>query len=99
VNLRRLLRAVLFSPIRVGKRIIRHQKSEEIASLSRPSCCGVKRVCTNRNVKSARSVTLEDEVIAWLLWYNQTRMHSTLNYVSPVQFEQDWMDATVKIAA
>jgi len=26
-------------------------------------------------------------------------MHSTLNYVSPVQFEQDWMDATVKIAA
>ena len=41
----------------------------------------------------------KDEVIAWLLWYNRTRMHSTLNYVSPVQFEQDWMDATVKIAA
>jgi len=41
----------------------------------------------------------KDEVIAWLLWYNRTRMHSTLNYVSPVQFEQDWMDATEKIAA
>ena len=41
----------------------------------------------------------KDEVIAWLLWYNRTRMHSTLNYVSPMQFEQDWMDATVKIAA
>ncbi len=41
----------------------------------------------------------KDEVIAWLLWYNQSRMHSTLNYVSPAQFEQDWMDATVKIAA
>jgi putative transposase len=41
----------------------------------------------------------KDEVIAWLLWYNRTRMHSTLNYVSPVQFEQDWMDATVTIAA
>ena len=27
------------------------------------------------------------------------RMHSTLNYVSPVQFEQDWMEATVTIAA
>jgi transposase InsO family protein len=24
----------------------------------------------------------KDEVIAWLLWYNRTRMHSTLNYVS-----------------
>ena len=29
----------------------------------------------------------KDEVLAWLLWYNRTRMHSTLNYVSPVQFE------------
>jgi len=30
----------------------------------------------------------KDETISWLLWYNRTRMHSTLNYVSPVQFEQ-----------
>ena len=41
----------------------------------------------------------KDETIAWLLWYNQTRMHSTLHYASPVQFEKDWMDATAKIAA
>ena len=41
----------------------------------------------------------KDEVIAWLLWYNRTRMHSTLNYVSPVEFEQDWMGASAKIAA
>jgi transposase InsO family protein len=37
--------------------------------------------------------------IPWLLWYNRARMHSTLNYVSPVQFEQDWTDAMMKIAA
>ena len=41
----------------------------------------------------------KDETIAWLLWYNRTRMHSTLNYVSPMQFEQDWTDQTRKIAA
>ncbi len=41
----------------------------------------------------------KDETIAWLLWYNRTRMHSTLNYVSPMQFEQDWTEATMKIAA
>jgi len=41
----------------------------------------------------------KDETIAWLLWYNRTRMHSTLNYVSPMQFEQDWTDRTTKIAA
>jgi putative transposase len=50
-----------------------------------------KRFATIREAK--------DETIAWLLWYNRTRMYSTLNYVSPVQFEQDWTDATVKIAA
>ena len=31
-----------------------------------------------------------DETIAWLLWYNSTRLHSTLAYVSPMQFEQNW---------
>jgi transposase InsO family protein len=41
----------------------------------------------------------KDETIAWLLWYNRTRMHSTLDYVSPMQFEQDWTEATAKSAA
>jgi len=41
----------------------------------------------------------KDETISWLLWYNRTRMHSTLNYVSPMQFEQDWTDRTTNIAA
>lgn len=31
-----------------------------------------------------------DEMIAWLLWYNRSRLHSTLNYLSPMQFEQHW---------
>jgi putative transposase len=40
----------------------------------------------------------KDEALAWLLWYNQTRMYSTLNYVSPVWFEQDWAATTTEIA-
>ena len=32
-----------------------------------------------------------DETIAWLLWYNHTRLHSTLAYVSPMQFESEWL--------
>jgi transposase InsO family protein len=39
-----------------------------------------------------------DETIAWLLWYNQTRMHSTLGYLSPTQFEQQWHQTTKAIA-
>jgi putative transposase len=41
----------------------------------------------------------KDATIAWLLWYNQTRLHSTLNYVSPIRFEQDWQEARMKVAA
>jgi hypothetical protein len=32
----------------------------------------------------------KDAVLASLLWYHGQRMHSTLNYVSPAQYEQEW---------
>ena len=41
----------------------------------------------------------KDETLSWLLWYNQTRLHSTLNYVSPMQFEQRWQANEKSIAA
>ena len=31
-----------------------------------------------------------DEVIDWLTFYNHSRLHSTLGYISPMQFEQRW---------
>jgi putative transposase len=40
-----------------------------------------------------------DEVIDWLSFYNHSRLHSTLNYVSPMQFEQSWHAAQRKEAA
>lgn len=33
----------------------------------------------------------KDEVMAWMLWYNRTRLQSTLAYVSPMQFEENWL--------
>lgn len=33
----------------------------------------------------------KDETIAWLRWYNKARLHSTLAYVSPMQFESEWL--------
>ena len=41
----------------------------------------------------------KDATIAWLLWYNKTRMRSTLDCVRGMQFEQDWADARMQIAA
>ncbi|MDN4066213.1 MULTISPECIES: IS3-like element ISRso20 family transposase, partial [Ralstonia solanacearum species complex] len=34
-----------------------------------------------------------DEVVDWLGFYNARRLHSTLNYVSPMTFEKNWAAA------
>jgi transposase InsO family protein len=34
----------------------------------------------------------KDEALNWILWYNQERLHSTLDYVSPMTFEKRWQD-------
>lgn len=40
-----------------------------------------------------------DEVIDWLSFYNQRRLHSTLGCVSPMQFERAWFAEREKRAA
>ena len=37
-----------------------------------------------------------DEVIDWFNYYNCRRLHSTLGYISPMKFEQNWLAAQVK---
>ena len=32
-----------------------------------------------------------DEALAWILWYKQTRIHSTQDCISPMQFLQEWL--------
>ena len=40
-----------------------------------------------------------DEVIDWLTFYNHRRLHSTLGYISPMQYEERWGAAQLKKAA
>jgi transposase InsO family protein len=40
-----------------------------------------------------------DEVIDWMGFYNHRRLHSTLAYLSPMQFEQRWRADQEKRAA
>ena len=47
--------------------------------------------------KTARQA--KDEIVAWLLWYNRTRLHSTLAYVSPMRFEEDWLAQQPRLAS
>ena len=37
-----------------------------------------------------------DEVIDWMTFYNHRSIHSTLGYVSPMQFERSWRHSLVK---
>ena len=39
-----------------------------------------------------------DEVIDWLTFYNGRRLHSTLGYISPMRFENNWFAAQLKKA-
>lgn len=37
-----------------------------------------------------------DAVLNWMAFYNHLRLHSSLGYLSPMQFEQRWYEAQRK---
>lgn len=41
----------------------------------------------------------QDEVLHWLFWYNRTRLHSTLKYQSPIEYEQSWARQAITMAS
>jgi len=41
----------------------------------------------------------KDAVINWVLWYYQKRMHSTIGYQSPDEFESAWRQKQFQEAA
>ena len=40
----------------------------------------------------------KDETVAWRLWHNKARLHSTLAYVNPMQVEKNWLAAQARQA-
>jgi putative transposase len=54
------------------------------------SLWGHLKVCRLHGRKFATRRDAMDEVIDWLMFYNSTRLHQTLDYVSPMVFEQRW---------
>jgi len=50
-----------------------------------------------RRFRTRRDAT--DEIVDWLMFYNHRRLHSSLGYVSPMQFERAWLAAQNRQAA
>jgi transposase InsO family protein len=48
----------------------------------------LKRELLGSNGKFADKATARAEVFSWLNWYNLRRRHSSLQYQSPVEYEQ-----------
>ena len=63
------------------------------------SLWGSLKVGRLHGMKFATRRQAMDEVIDWLTFYNHRRLHSTLGYISPMQYEQNWFAAQLKHAA
>jgi transposase InsO family protein len=79
------------------------------ASMSRKADCwdnapteslwGSLKVGRLHGMKFATRRAAMDEIVDWLTFYNHRRLHSTLGYVSPMQFERAWLAAQQRQAA
>ena len=83
---------------------------QQLARLGMRASVGRTGVCWDNSVAEAFWSSLKRELIhrrpfatradarrvvfAWINWYNRTRLHSTLNYRSPLQWEQRYVTST-----
>ena len=57
------------------------------------SLCGSLKVARLHGRHFASRRAAMDEIVDWLGFYNSRRLHSTLDYVSPMTFEKNWFAA------
>ena len=80
-----------------------------ICSMSRKGNCwdnaptesfwGRLKTASVHGQKFATRVQAKQAVMDWMAFYNHRRLHSSLGYLSPMQFEQRWYEAQRKKAA
>ena len=63
------------------------------------SLWGSLKVARIHGVRFKTRRAVMDEVIDWLTFYNHRRLHSTLGYLSPMQFEKKWLAEQIRQAA
>lgn len=58
---------------------------------ARPAHCTQPAQPPGGGLGAAPGRQAKDEVVAWVPWYNRSRLHSTRAYVSPMRFEANWL--------
>jgi len=65
--------------------------TESLWGRMKTACVHGRRFATREQARQA--------VMDWITFYNHSRLHSALGYLSPMQYEQRWLAAQQKIAA
>lgn len=65
--------------------------TESLWGRLKTACVHGQRFATRQQARQA--------VMDWIVFYNHSRLHSALGYLSPMQFEQRWLAAQRKSAA
>jgi putative transposase len=65
--------------------------TESLWGRLKTACVHGRRFATREQARQA--------VMDWIAFYNHSRLHSALGYLSPMQFEQRWLAAQHKSAA
>ena len=71
-----------------GSRIRKQDKEP----LQNPGLDTVAQNSPFRNGPLTTKADVDDVVVEWVHWYNTDRLHSTLGYRSPVEFEELYYD-------
>lgn len=53
----------------------------------------LKRECLQGRVFATRAEARR-AIFRWINWYNQTRLHSSLDYIAPIEWEQQYRQAS-----
>ena len=53
----------------------------------------LKRECLQRRVFATRAEARR-AIFRWINWYNSSRLHSSLNHIPPIEWEQQYLQAS-----
>lgn len=84
---------------RLGHQIIEEPKSELLGQCPDGKLLGRLKTASVHGHKFATRAQARPAVMDWMAFYNHRRSHSSLSYLSPMQYKQRWYEAQRKKAA